>query len=39
MFDKAEAEYETLNQKKRIVNNDKAKIQKVNFHPWMDQLR
>ena len=29
MFDKAEAEYETLNQKKRIVNNDKAKIQKV----------
>jgi len=30
MFEKAEAEYETLTGKKRIVNNDKAKIEKVN---------
>ena len=29
MFEKAEAEYETLTSKKRIVNNDKAKIEKV----------
>ena len=29
MFEKAEAEYETLTGKKRIVNNDKAKIEKV----------
>ena len=29
MFEKAEAEYATLTEKKRIVNNDKAKIEKV----------
>ena len=29
MFEKAEAEYETLTGKKRIVSNDKTKIEKV----------
>ena len=29
MFEKAEAEYQTLAGKKRIVNNDKSKIQQV----------
>ena len=29
MFEKAEAEYATLTEKKRIVNNDKEKIEKV----------
>ena len=29
MFEKAEAEYETLTEKKRIVNNDKSKIEKA----------
>lgn len=29
MFEKAEAEYQTLAEKKRIVNNDKSKIQQV----------
>ena len=29
MFEKAESEYQTLTEKKRIVNNDKAKIEKV----------
>lgn len=30
MFEKAESEYQTLTEKKRIVNNDKSKIEKVN---------
>lgn len=29
MFEKAETEYDTLQGKKRIVSNDKAKIEKV----------
>lgn len=29
MFEKAETEFQTLTEKKRIVNNDKAKIEKV----------
>ncbi len=32
MFEKAEAEYRTLTEKKRIVSNDKAKIQQVQLH-------
>ena len=31
MFDKAEAEYRELSEKKRIVENDKDKIRKVGF--------
>lgn len=37
MFEKAEAEYETLTGKKRIVSNDKTKIEKVKYfltHPF-----
>lgn len=31
MFDKAEAEYRELSEKKRIVENDKEKIKKVRY--------
>ena len=31
MFDKAEAEYRELSEKKRIVENDKDKIRKVRY--------
>jgi len=31
MFDKAEAEYRELSEKKRIVENDKDKIRKVSW--------
>ena len=38
MFEKAEAEYQALNEKKRIVGNDKAKIEKVRTPPGKCQI-
>ena len=35
MFEKAEAEYRELSEKKRIVENDKDKIRKVSAHSVM----